>query len=145
MGKTWIFDLWPWIKLFAEVGSKGIFDISFVMVYLTSIPIFSSMRILAKLNTYFDWTRSRGCFLGSRTKLGWHSFKVSSANVAPTKSPVTTWIKNPWLFQQISQNYAMEELSEIVKNLELENEEDCTDYEYINVFKVRGCEKRKMT
>ena len=39
----------------------------------------------------------------------------------------------------------MEELSEIVKNLELENEEDCTDYEYINVFKVRGCEKRKMT
>lgn len=42
----------------AGVESMGTFDISFVKVYLKSVPIFKSIRIFPKLqlfNVHFDW------------------------------------------------------------------------------------------
>lgn len=60
MRKIDILYIWPWIDFFAHVGSVGTIDISFIMVYLRPPPIFSSMRIFANRNAYFDWVKMRG-------------------------------------------------------------------------------------
>lgn len=53
--------LWSWIKNKAVVEVIGHFDISFVIIYLKCVPIFSTMWLILKLTFFFflinfDWT-----------------------------------------------------------------------------------------